>query len=155
MTNTNRLTISAGAPVADNQNSIAARPRGPFLLQDYQLLEKPAHQNRECIPERTVSPQAVNAQNKRPPSIPLVLASADEGDAALVAASQSGDGHAFEALVERHQSRIRAIAWRFARVTEDTEDIAQQTFQKAFLHLNRFEGRSSFSTWLTRIAINL
>jgi RNA polymerase sigma-70 factor (ECF subfamily) len=79
---------------------------------------------------------------------------ADQEDAALVAAAKTGDDHAFEVLVERHQSRIRAVAWRFARVPEDTEDIAQQTFQKAFLHLKQFEGHSSFSTWLTRIAIN-
>ncbi|MGD9502421.1 MAG: catalase [Methyloceanibacter sp.] len=48
------LTTTAGAPVADNQNSITAGPRGPVLLQDYQLIEKLAHQNRERIPERTV-----------------------------------------------------------------------------------------------------
>jgi catalase len=48
------LTTSAGCPVADNQNSLTAGPRGPLLLQDYQLLEKLAHQNRERIPERTV-----------------------------------------------------------------------------------------------------
>src|SRR5437773_7638383 len=50
----NQLTTSAGNPVADNQNSITAGPRGPLLMQDYQLLEKLAHQNRERIPERTV-----------------------------------------------------------------------------------------------------
>ena len=48
------LTTSAGAPIADNQNSMTAGPRGPVLIQDYQLLEKLAHQNRERIPERTV-----------------------------------------------------------------------------------------------------
>ncbi|MEQ1653177.1 MAG: catalase [Hyphomicrobium sp.] len=48
------LTTTAGAPVADNQNSASAGPRGPLLMQDYQLLEKLAHQNRERIPERTV-----------------------------------------------------------------------------------------------------
>jgi len=48
------LTTSAGAPIADNQNSMTAGPRGPVLLQDYQLLEKLAHQNRERIAERTV-----------------------------------------------------------------------------------------------------
>jgi len=47
-------TTSAGAPVADNQNSLTAGPRGPVLLQDWQLLEKLAHQNRERIPERVV-----------------------------------------------------------------------------------------------------
>src|SRR3990172_7828401 len=48
------LSTTAGAPVADNQNSITAGPRGPVLLQDYQLIEKLAHQTRERIPERTV-----------------------------------------------------------------------------------------------------
>ncbi|WP_207483337.1 catalase [Arenibaculum pallidiluteum] len=51
---TNRMTTTAGAPVADNQNSVTAGPRGPVLLQDYQLIEKLAHQNRERIPERVV-----------------------------------------------------------------------------------------------------
>jgi catalase len=48
------LTTSAGNPVADNQNSLSAGPRGPLLMQDYQLIEKLAHQNRERIPERVV-----------------------------------------------------------------------------------------------------
>ncbi|GGE47389.1 catalase A [Agaricicola taiwanensis] len=48
------LTTSAGAPIADNQNSLSAGPRGPLLMQDYQLIEKLAHQNRERIPERAV-----------------------------------------------------------------------------------------------------
>ncbi len=48
------MTTTAGAPVPDNQNSATAGPRGPVLMQDYQLMEKLAHQNRERIPERTV-----------------------------------------------------------------------------------------------------
>jgi catalase len=52
--NTPRLTTTAGAPIADNQNSLTAGSRGPVLIQDYQLVEKLAHQNRERIPERTV-----------------------------------------------------------------------------------------------------
>jgi catalase len=48
------LTTTAGNPVADNQNSLSAGPRGPLLMQDYHLLEKLAHQNRERIPERVV-----------------------------------------------------------------------------------------------------
>src|SRR3954447_27041791 len=48
------LTTSSGAPVADNQNSMTSGPRGPVLMQDFHLLEKLAHQNRERIPERTV-----------------------------------------------------------------------------------------------------
>lgn len=49
-----RLTTTAGNPIADNQNSQTAGARGPLLMQDYQLIEKLAHQNRERIPERTV-----------------------------------------------------------------------------------------------------
>ncbi|MGQ9367442.1 catalase [Azospirillum sp. ST 5-10] len=51
---TTRMTTTAGAPIADNQNSLTAGPRGPVLLQDWQLIEKLAHQNRERIPERVV-----------------------------------------------------------------------------------------------------
>ncbi|MCX5515905.1 catalase [Kaistia algarum] len=51
---TDKLTTTAGAPIADNQNTLTAGERGPVLLQDWQLVEKLAHQNRERIPERVV-----------------------------------------------------------------------------------------------------
>lgn len=54
MSSKTTMTTSAGAPVADNQNSLTAGARGPVLLQDWQLVEKLAHQNRERIPERVV-----------------------------------------------------------------------------------------------------
>src|SRR5258707_2092792 len=78
----------------------------------------------------------------------------EDHDAALVFAAKSGDGHAFGILFKRYQRRILAVARRFTGIREDAEDIAQQSFQKAFVHLDKFEGKSSFSTWLTRIAIN-
>lgn len=48
------MTTTAGNPISDNQNSLSAGARGPLLMQDYQLIEKLAHQNRERIPERVV-----------------------------------------------------------------------------------------------------
>ena len=54
MTDKPMLTTTAGAPVASNQNALTVGPRGPVLLEDYQLIEKLAHQNRERIPERVV-----------------------------------------------------------------------------------------------------
>ncbi len=54
MSNPPTMTTTAGAPIPDNQNSLTAGARGPLLIQDYQLLEKLAHQNRERIPERVV-----------------------------------------------------------------------------------------------------
>ena len=75
-------------------------------------------------------------------------------DQALVATAKMGDEQAFETLVKRHRTRIFALALRYTRVREDAEDVVQQTLQKTFLYLNNFEGKSSFSTWVTRIAIN-
>src|SRR5713101_4734409 len=54
MTKRPTLTTTAGIPVGDNQNSLTAGPRGPLLVQDWQLFEKHAHFNRERIPERVV-----------------------------------------------------------------------------------------------------
>jgi RNA polymerase sigma-70 factor (ECF subfamily) len=59
-----------------------------------------------------------------------------------------------ETLFRRHRQKILRIVLRYARVREDAEDIVQQSFQKAFVYLHKFEGKSSFSTWLARIAIN-
>ena len=72
----------------------------------------------------------------------------------LVVAAKNGDGLAFETLFKRHRQKILRIVLRYAHVQEDAEDIVQQSFQKAFVYLHKFEGKSSFSTWLTRIAIN-
>ena len=85
-----------------------------------------------------------------------VVASSCEAaaDEELVAAAKKGDELGFESLAKRHQRKIFALAFRYTRVREDAEDIVQETFKKAFVHLQSFEGKSSFSTWLTRIAIN-
>jgi RNA polymerase sigma factor (sigma-70 family) len=80
--------------------------------------------------------------------------SAPAGDEELVLAAKNGNEQAFEILAERHRRKILAVALRFTRVREDAEDITQQSFQKALVYLQKFEGRSSFSTWLTRITFN-
>ena len=72
----------------------------------------------------------------------------------LVSAAKNGDELAFESLFKCYQQKVLPVVLRYIHVREDAEDIVQQSFQKAFLHLCRFEGKSSFSTWLTRIAIN-
>jgi RNA polymerase sigma-70 factor (ECF subfamily) len=87
------------------------------------------------------------------PAIAFIDGIPSEGDMTLVAAAKNGNKKAFEILVKRHQQRIFLVARRITRRREDAEDVVQQTFQKAFSHLRKFEGRSAFSTWLTRIAI--
>ena len=85
-----------------------------------------------------------------PTSRPLT----DQSDWALVAAAKNGEDRAFEILVKRHQARILCVALRITRNREDAQDVVQQSFQNAFVHLDKFEQKSSFSTWLTRIAVN-
>lgn len=72
----------------------------------------------------------------------------------LVAAAKRGDNGAFDKLLRCHEQRVLAVAQRITKNREDAEDVMQESFQKAFLRLHEFEGRSRFSTWLTRIAIN-
>jgi len=76
------------------------------------------------------------------------------GERTLVIAAKNGDEQAFETLFKRYQRKTFAVVLRYTRVVEDAEDIVQQSFYKAFVHLCQFQGESSFSTWLTRIAIN-
>jgi RNA polymerase sigma-70 factor (ECF subfamily) len=75
-------------------------------------------------------------------------------DDPLVAATKRGDTQAFEELVLRHRQRVLAVAQRITNNREDAEDVAQESFHKAFLHLDAFQEKSRFSTWLTRIAMN-
>ena len=78
----------------------------------------------------------------------------EESDWALVAAAKDGKDGAFEILVKRYKARILSLAFRITRNREDAQDVTQQSFQNAFVHLQKFQGKSSFPTWLTRIAIN-
>ncbi len=75
-------------------------------------------------------------------------------DGALVDAAKHGDTQAFEELVLRHKQRVLAVAQRITNNREDAEDVAQESFHKAFLHLGTFQEKSRFSTWLTRIVMN-
>ena len=75
-------------------------------------------------------------------------------EASLVSAAKSGQRAAFGELCERHAKRILHTALRVTRCQQDAEDAVQDSFLSAFVHLESFDGRSSFATWLTRIAIN-
>jgi RNA polymerase sigma-70 factor, ECF subfamily len=77
-----------------------------------------------------------------------------DSDGALVAATKRGDTLAFEELVLRHRQRVLAVVQRITNNREDAEDVAQESFHKAFLHLDAFQEKSRFSTWLIRIAMN-
>ncbi|MEE9369459.1 MAG: sigma-70 family RNA polymerase sigma factor [Pontiella sp.] len=80
----------------------------------------------------------------------------DEGppDDELVLKAQQGDIHAFDMLVERYHGRIYGLTYNMCSNREDAEDLTQEVFVKAFEALPRFKGKSSFYTWLYRIAVN-
>src|SRR3984957_10206449 len=75
-------------------------------------------------------------------------------DEQLIAAAKSGRRAPFGELCERHMKQVSCVTRRIMRNREDAEDAAQECFLNAFVHLQDFDGRSQFATWLTRIAIN-
>ncbi|MBI4954482.1 MAG: sigma-70 family RNA polymerase sigma factor [Myxococcales bacterium] len=78
-----------------------------------------------------------------------------EEDRGLVERAQSGDQGAFRKLVERHQRRAFAIALGMVRDEDDAREIVQEAFLRVFRNLDKFQGGSSFFTWLYRIVSNL
>lgn len=75
-------------------------------------------------------------------------------DEELVMKAQRGDMHAFEELVERYHGKIYGLTYNMTSNREDAEDLAQEVFVKAYEALPRFKGKSSFYTWIYRIAVN-
>jgi len=79
---------------------------------------------------------------------------ADEHEREWIRKCQEGDAEAFEELVRRHQRMIHALAYRMTGSVSDAEDIAQETFLRAYRQIGGFRGEASFSSWVYRIALN-
>lgn len=80
------------------------------------------------------------------------LAASDES--ALLAQAREGDTQAFGELVRRYETKIFRLAQHITQNREDAEDVLQETFLKAYEHLDQFQGNSKFYTWVVRIAVN-
>ena len=80
------------------------------------------------------------------------LAGIDES--ALVTQAREGDTTAFGELVRRYEGKIFRLAQHVTQNREDAEDVLQETFMKAYEHLEQFKGDSKFYTWIVRIAVN-
>jgi RNA polymerase sigma factor (sigma-70 family) len=83
-----------------------------------------------------------------------VAHSGQASETQLVADAKRGHQGAFGELYARHSQKVYHTTLRITKNHEDAEDAAQESFLSALVHLGNFDGRSSFSTWLTRIAIN-
>ncbi len=75
-------------------------------------------------------------------------------DEELVKLVKAGEVEPYDELVRRHQIKIHDLCYKMIRNYDDARDLAQETFIKAFRKINTFRGRSKFSTWLYRIAMN-
>jgi RNA polymerase sigma-70 factor (ECF subfamily) len=75
-------------------------------------------------------------------------------DMYLVAAAKNGDDQAYAELCHRHSKQILRTVLLITRDASDAEDTLQEALLKAYVHIGRFEERSAFPSWLTRIAVN-
>ena len=78
-----------------------------------------------------------------------------EADFGLIDRFLQGDGTAFDELVRKRQREVYNLAYRMTRNAEDARDLSQEAFLQVYRNLNRFDRRSSLSTWLYRIVVNL
>ena len=77
-----------------------------------------------------------------------------DDEAAVVAQARLGDAKAFSELLRRYDRKIFRLAMHITQNREDAEDVLQETFLKAYEHLDQFQGQSKFYTWIVRIAVN-
>ena len=75
-------------------------------------------------------------------------------ETALVTRARTGDAKAFSDLVDKYERKIFRLAQHITQNREDAEDVLQETFLKAYEHLDQFQGNSKFYTWIVRIAVN-
>ncbi len=77
-----------------------------------------------------------------------------DSDLEIVKRVQNGDVAAFDQLVTKYRSRVYSVVYNLTSNREDAADLTQDAFIKSFQSINRFQGQSSFFTWLYRIAVN-
>ena len=77
-----------------------------------------------------------------------------DDEAAVVAQARLGNARAFNELLRRYERKIFRLALHITQNREDAEDVLQESFLKAYEHLDQFQGQSKFYTWIVRIAVN-
>lgn len=87
-------------------------------------------------------------------TVDLPACGIDLDDEEVVARVRAGDTPSFELLMRRHNQRLYRVARSILRDETEVEDVLQEAYTNAFTHLDQFQGRARFSTWLTRIAVH-
>jgi RNA polymerase sigma-70 factor (ECF subfamily) len=107
------------------------------------------------LAELAIDAHGVDSQRQQDERLAKVkFVSPTPTDEVFVAAAKLGDHPAFLELWTRHSNRVSKTAYQITGNRADAEDAMQDAWMKAYFHLNTFDGRAQFSTWLTRIAIN-
>ena len=100
----------------------------------------------------TASTTGVRPQTAAPVRPSTSFAASDEDR--LIARARAGDQTAFGILADRYSARLRRVLYRITRDCDAAQDAVQEALTRAWLNIDRFEGRARFYTWLTRIGIN-
>jgi RNA polymerase sigma-70 factor (ECF subfamily) len=101
-----------------------------------------------------MSAQSLQNYNRKGTGEPATQRTFAREEYAFLVAAKRGDSAAFEVLCKHSATTVYHVARRIMRSDEDAEDVVQESYQQAFIHLKSFNGDSRFSTWLSRIAIN-
>jgi RNA polymerase sigma-70 factor, ECF subfamily len=144
--------VTGGSP---RSRAVANSALWPDIAVEFGAVAKPCDR---ALFQSPVFDYAQRARSTGPDSQPRSIAPpsmAPIEDRELVASAKEGNLEAFGVLVRRHQRRIYRAALHLLRNASEAEDVAQDTFVRAYLALPRFDGRSQPYTWFYRIAINL
>jgi RNA polymerase sigma-70 factor, ECF subfamily len=87
-------------------------------------------------------------------TVPVAPAEIPSDELDLVARAKNGDSAAFSVLIHRYEAKIFRLALNITQNREDSEDVLQEAFFKAYEHIDQFQGNSKFYTWIVRIAVN-
>ena len=99
-------------------------------------------------------PKAVPYDEAKPMAATESTVADVSGEGELIAQARTGNARAFSDLLERYERKIFRLAQHITQNREDAEDVLQETFLKAYEHLDQFQGNSKFYTWIVRIAVN-
>ena len=99
-------------------------------------------------------PKAVPYDEPKPMAAAESTVADVSGEGELIAQARTGNARAFSDLLERYERKIFRLAQHITQNREDAEDVLQETFLKAYEHLDQFQGNSKFYTWIVRIAVN-
>src|SRR5882757_1786447 len=95
-----------------------------------------------------------NSRKMETESVPVEVAAPVDDELELVIKAREGDASAFSTLIRQYEGKIFRLAMNITQNREDAEDVLQESFLKAYEHLNQFQGNSKFYTWVVRIAVN-